>query len=71
MDDIHVIRPNKGVNLALSMEELLSADPKLNVAIEEGDILYVPRSGVAKVGYIVQQMNPFGYLFLIKAFAFP
>jgi polysaccharide export outer membrane protein len=53
------------------MEELLSANPKLNVAIEEGDILYVPRNGVAKVGFVVQTVNPFGYLLLIKAFAFP
>jgi polysaccharide export outer membrane protein len=72
MDEVHLIRPSKRVNLALSMEELLSADPKLNVAIDEGDILYVPRNGISKVGYVIAKMNPFGYwLFLIKAFALP
>ncbi|MEZ5584692.1 MAG: hypothetical protein R3F37_19730 [Candidatus Competibacteraceae bacterium] len=36
------------------------------MALEEGDILYVPRSGVAKVGYILDRLNPFSTLFSIQ-----
>ncbi|NJN46964.1 MAG: polysaccharide export protein [Candidatus Competibacteraceae bacterium] len=63
---LHVIRPSAGLNLSFAMEELLQPNPTLNVALEEGDILYVPRSGVAKVGYILDRLNPFSTLFSIQ-----
>lgn len=70
LDEIHLLRPSKRLHLALSIEQLLSADPSLNVAIEEGDIVYVPRSGIAKIGYMIQKINPFAYLLLISTIAF-
>ncbi len=72
IDEIHLIRPGKQQNLSLSVEELLGAEhPTRNVAIEEGDVLYVPRNGVFKVGYIIRHVNPFAYLLLISTFAVP
>jgi len=44
----------------------LSPQKNLNVAINEGDIIFVPRHGVSKVGYILQQINPFSTLFTIS-----
>ena len=63
---LHVIRPAKGVNLAFALEQLLEPDPSLNVAMEAGDILYVPYHGVAKIGYILNRLNPFSTLFAIQ-----
>ncbi len=66
MKDIHVIRPSEGLNMQFSLETLLKPDRTLNVAMEEGDIIYVPRSNVAKIGYILNQLNPFSTLFMIR-----
>lgn len=64
-NEIHLIRPGSDVNLEIDMVELLSPQKNLNVAINEGDIIYVPRHGISQFGYIMQQINPFGTLFTI------
>lgn len=66
---IHVIRPSERVNLRFSMRQLLRPDPGLNVAMEEGDIVFVPRSTVAQIGYLFDQINPFTTLLLIDQLA--
>lgn len=64
---LHLIRPGEGVNLALSMSDLLTPDPSLNLGLEDGDILYVPYSGVARVGYLLTRLNPFSNLVTIQS----
>ena len=66
---LHLIRPAQGVNLQVDLEDILQPAPGQNVSMEEGDIIYVPRSGVAKVGYILQKVNPFATLVTLKTFA--
>jgi polysaccharide export outer membrane protein len=65
--ELHLIRPHDGVNKKIALEDLLSPDPNLNLAMQEGDIIYVPRSGISKVGYYLQQINPFALLLMIVA----
>jgi polysaccharide export outer membrane protein len=48
------------------MSKILAPQKDLNVAIEEGDIIYVPRHAVSKIGYLMQQINPFATLFTIS-----
>lgn len=62
---IHVIRPDAGVHLTLSLRQLLKPDPSLNVAMREGDIIYVQRSGVAQIGWLFDQINPFTSLLIL------
>ncbi|PPD51278.1 MAG: capsule biosynthesis protein CapA [Methylobacter sp.] len=64
--DIHLIRPSANVNMKIDLTDLLKPQQQLNVAINEGDIIFVPRHGVSKIGYIVQQINPFSTLFTIS-----
>ncbi len=64
--EIHLIRPSVDANMQIDISDLLKPSGKLNVAINEGDIIYVPRHGVSKIGYIVQQINPFSTLFTIS-----
>ncbi len=66
--NIHLIRPNEKVNMQIDMDDLLEPQPALNVAIKEGDIIFVPRHNVSKVSYILQQINPFTFLFAIAQF---
>lgn len=66
--DIHLIRPNEKVNMQIDMDDLLEPQPALNVAIKEGDIIFVPRHNVSKVSYILQQISPFAFLLAIAQF---
>jgi polysaccharide export outer membrane protein len=54
--------------MQIDMDDLLEPQPALNVAIKEGDIIFVPRHNVSKVSYILQQINPFTFLFAIAQF---
>lgn len=64
--ELHLIRPSADVNMEIDMSDVLAPEKKLNVAINEGDIIFVPRNGVSKIGYILQQINPFSTLFTIS-----
>ena len=66
---LHIIRPSKNQNLQIDFEDLLRPDPNLNVAMQEGDILYVARSDIARVGYILQKVSPFSQIMSISAIA--
>ncbi len=65
MRDIHLIRPDKSVNLAVNLEDLMIPDQSLILALKEGDIIYVPRSDVAQVGYYMRTLSPFTQLFSV------
>lgn len=66
---MRLIRPGKNQNLEVDMDELLKPNPGLNVVMEEGDIVFVPRNGIAKVGYILQKINPFAQIFTVRQLA--
>ena len=40
-------------------------DQSLILALKEGDIIYVPRSDVAQVGYYMRTLSPFTQLFSV------
>ncbi|MDD5272638.1 MAG: polysaccharide export protein [Methylovulum sp.] len=63
---IHLIRPSANANMQIDISDLLKPNGQLNVAINEGDIIYVPRHTISKIGYMVQQLNPFSTLFTIS-----
>jgi polysaccharide biosynthesis/export protein len=65
-DDLHLVRPSKKSERILSMEDdIVASNPDANVALEEGDVLYVPRRGIRKLGYVLQQLSPFSTLLLL------
>ncbi len=55
---ISLVRPSENSQLSIDLRDLLSPDPSLNVSLKQGDVLYVPTSGLGKVGYIMRQINP-------------
>ena len=65
-EEVHLIRPSENVHLVIDMAKILAPQKELNVAINEGDIIYVPRHSVSKVSYIMQQINPFSTLMSIS-----
>jgi polysaccharide export outer membrane protein len=53
----------------VALDDVLAPDRTLNVALEEGDVVYVPRSGIATVGFWLSQVNPFAMLLSIQSIA--
>jgi polysaccharide export outer membrane protein len=57
-DKIQVVRSTTGAHREFAFKQLVTSPPSTNVALEEGDIIYVPRSGLAKFGYVLQKASP-------------
>lgn len=66
-DHIQIVRPTANLNREFSLAQLLRPEPGLIVTLEEGDILYVPDSGMAKVGYVLKSLAPLGNLLFFGA----
>ncbi|MEP7338952.1 MAG: SLBB domain-containing protein [Acidobacteriota bacterium] len=62
---LHIVRQGQEIEKDFSFKDLLKPGSKLNYSLNEGDIIYVPRRGLAKTGYVLQQLNPFASLLLI------
>jgi polysaccharide biosynthesis/export protein len=59
-------RPGKNLQEVIDLEHLAQKGDA-NYSLEAGDIVYVPKSGLAKFGYIMQQINPITTLGLFGA----
>jgi len=57
-NDIALYRPGNQATEKAPMKSLLTADKKVNYALQEGDVIYVPKKGIAKVGYVLRQLLP-------------
>lgn len=49
----------------IPFKPLVKSDPRLNVALQEGDVIYVPRSVLSSVGAFFQQIAPGVGMFLL------
>ncbi len=55
--NVQIIHPDSGAIRQITFKDLLTPRGK-DVTLEIGDIIYVPKSGIAKVGYVLQQLSP-------------
>ena len=67
--EIAIYRPSKQALERVPLKSLLTADRRVNFALEEGDIVYVPKSTMGEIGYVLRQLAP-GLGFLTFGFAF-
>lgn len=51
-------RANRQAARPLRLSDLIGPDGRANVAVEEGDTIFVPKSGLAEVGYTLRQLLP-------------
>jgi polysaccharide export outer membrane protein len=58
MQEMGVYRPNKQAFQKTPMTALVTNQPKLNFGLEEGDVIYVPKSSMAEKGYVMRQLMP-------------
>ena len=61
---LHVISPSRGVRTTVALEELQTGVTGHNVILQGGDIVFVSTSGLADVGYVLEKLNPFSWIFL-------
>ncbi len=64
---IQMIRPVNGENRVISMKQIVQPQPEVNVALQEGDIVYVPRRGLANFGYWIEKLNPIATFMIFGA----
>ena len=64
---INMIRPSQNINRSMALSELITPNQKINVALQEGDVIYVPINTIAKINYAIQFLNPFATLLGIYA----
>jgi len=55
---IHLIRPDTGINREISFKDLISSNKALDFTLRKGDVIYVPQSGMSKIGYVMQKLSP-------------
>ena len=55
---IVVVRPSQHLRQEISLNQILKGDGSENFNLRQGDIIYVPRRGLAKVGYTLEQFSP-------------
>jgi len=55
---IILARPSDHLQQVVDLKTFLGGNGEANYSLEEGDIIYVPKSGIAKLGYVLQQINP-------------
>ncbi len=54
-----LLRPTDGSLTAVDFKQVEQGAYELNVLLEEGDIIHVPRSGLSKWSYFWKSLNPF------------
>lgn len=54
--EIGIYRPARQAVERMSLQHLMEARQRVNFALEEGDIIFVPKSGLAEFGYVLRQL---------------
>lgn len=63
---IQVIRIQGNLSAEIDLQNVLKPNGKLNLALEEGDVIFVPKRRLARAGYVFEKINPFLSLLLIS-----
>jgi polysaccharide export outer membrane protein len=54
-----VHRTQGGKTQYIRFNDLLKPTGGMEVSLHPGDVIFVPRSGLSKVGFVMQQISPF------------
>lgn len=54
--EIGVYRPARQAVERIALQDLMDARRRVNFALEEGDVIFVPKSGIAEFGYVSRQL---------------
>lgn len=54
--EIGIYRPARQAVERIALQHLMDARQRVNFALEEGDVIFVPKSGIADFGYVTRQL---------------
>jgi polysaccharide biosynthesis/export protein len=66
--NIRLIHRDSGKTMTIALDKMLTPENNLEVTLRRGDIIYVPRRNLAKVGYVLQQLGPSAGFAMFAAF---
>ncbi len=69
---IRLVRPSTGLTREVAFQDLIKPDRSkdtADISLQRGDVIYVPQSGLAKVGYVLQKLSSAGTLLMFGAIA--
>jgi polysaccharide biosynthesis/export protein len=66
---IALARPSQNLQKEIDLDNLVKGDGTTNFSIEPGDIVYVPKRGLAKFGYVMQKISPLTQMLMFTALA--
>ena len=66
---IFLLRPRQNIQRQVNLQDVYSGKLTANIQLEEGDIVYLPKSKMAQFGYIVQQIAPLTSFAIIASMA--
>lgn len=55
---IRLFRPEKQASQETPLQSLITGSETLNFSLQEGDVIYVEKRGVAQAGYVLRQLLP-------------
>jgi polysaccharide biosynthesis/export protein len=61
---ILLVRPSTNRRVVLSLDDILGPINAVNAGLERGDIIYVPTNILADIGYVLDKLNAFSWVFL-------
>ncbi len=67
--NIEIVDPATGITRHVKFEELLTPKGVNEVSLQPGELIFVPKRGIAKMGYVFQQLSPITSVFSIAALA--
>jgi polysaccharide export outer membrane protein len=68
---IYLVRPSQDKRYILSQGDILGPERGTNVALERGDIIYVPTNFLADIGYLLEKLNIWSWVFIGEALRTP
>jgi polysaccharide export outer membrane protein len=66
---VSLARPSQNLEKDIDLDNLVKGDGATNYSVEPGDIVYVPKRGLAKFGYMMQQISPITQMLMFAAVA--
>jgi polysaccharide biosynthesis/export protein len=68
--EIVLARPSQNMQKVIDLNRVVKGNGDSNYLLQAGDIVYVPKRGIAKVGYVLQQLNPLTQTLFVGAAVF-
>jgi polysaccharide export outer membrane protein len=67
--EIQIVDPTTGKTRYIKFKDMLTPQGVNEVSLQPGELIYVPKRGIAKVGYVFQQLSPVTSIMSIAAMA--